>query len=384
VTVALFWRKVTLDEALEAVRMEMERLRPGMDRPVPLVQISRLLAGDASRPALESLAPELLEGIPDPAGILEEDGRFSAVNAKFDSFVGEGRARGRTLLELSRSAELYEAASRALSGEAGGGQFRLPALQKSISASLSPLPGGRALAVLRDVTDQQRLEAVRRDFIANASHELRTPVSAITGAVETILALPPEELGGTARSFVEMIARHSARLSRLTRDLLDLSRLETGEFALEIGPLEVAPLSAACLDLFRKIAQDKKITLGYDGPDALRVLADRRAIEQILVNLLDNAVKYTPEAGRIAVLADDAGNEVVLSVFDTGPGIEPRQQARVFERFYRADPGRSREMGGTGLGLAIVKHLAQAQGGQVGVESGQGGSRFWVRLPKAP
>ena len=107
------------------------------------------------------------------------------------------------------------------------------------------------------------------------------------------------------------------------------------------------------------------------------------ALEQMLVNLLDNAVKYTPESGRVTVLVDDAGNEVVLSVLDSGPGIEPRQ-GRVFERFYRADPGRSREMGGTGLGLAIVKHLAQAQGGQVGVESGQGGSRFWIRLPKAP
>ena len=218
-------------------------------------------------------------------------------------------------------------ASRALSGEAGGGQFRLPALQKSISALVSPLPGGRALAVLRDVTEAQRLEGVRRDFIANASHELRTPVTAISGAVETLLGLPPDELGGTPRSFVEMISRHSARLSRLTRDLLDLSRLETGDFALEIGPLELGSLTAACLDYFRKSAQDKKITLGYDGPG---------------------------------------------------------QQGRVFERFYRADPGRSREMGGTGLGLAIVKHLAQAQGGQVGVESGQGGSRFWIRLPKAP
>ena len=275
-------------------------------------------------------------------------------------------------------------ASRALSGEAGGGQFRLPALQKSISALVSPLPGGRALAVLRDVTEAQRLEGVRRDFIANASHELRTPVTAISGAVETLLGLPPDELGGTPRSFVEMISRHSARLSRLTRDLLDLSRLETGDFALEIGPLELGSLTAACLDYFRKSAQDKKITLGYDGPDALRVLADRRALEQMLVNLLDNAVKYTPEGGRVTVLVDDAGNEVVLSVLDTGPGIEPRQQGRVFERFYRADPGRSREMGGTGLGLAIVKHLAQAQGGQVGVESGQGGSRFWIRLPKAP
>jgi len=341
-------------------------------------------SSDASPPADLSLADALLEGIPDPAGILEEGGRFSAVNGKLESLVGEGRAQGRTLLELGRSAELHAVATRALAGEAGGGEFQLPALQKWIAAFVSPLPGGRALAVLRDVTEEQRLEGVRRDFIANASHELRTPVSAITGAAETLLGLSPEDLGATARGFVEMIGRHSTRLSRLTRDLLDLSRLETGEFALEIGPVEVGALAAASVELFRAAAQEKKITLGYDGPDALRVLADRRALEQILVNLLDNAVKHTPEGGRVTLLADDAGNDAVVSVLDTGPGIEPRHEARVFERFYRADPGRSREMGGTGLGLAIVKHLAQAQGGQVGVESGQGGSRFWVRLPKAP
>jgi two-component system, OmpR family, phosphate regulon sensor histidine kinase PhoR len=363
VKVALFWR----------------RSRGTSARTAPTTAGS-----DVPEASADSLAAALLEGIPDPAGILEEDGRFSAVNGKLESFVGEGRAQGRTLLELGRSAELHAVATRALSGEGGAGEFRLPALQKWIAAVVSPLPGGRALAVLRDVTEEQRLEGVRRDFIANASHELRTPVSAITGAAETLLGLPPEDLGGTARGFVEMIARHSTRLSRLTRDLLDLSRLETGEFALEIGPLEVGALAAASVDLFRKGAQDKKITLGYDGPESLRVLADRRALEQILVNLLDNAVKHTPEGGRVTLLADDAGNEAVLSVLDTGPGIEPRHEARVFERFYRADPGRSRDMGGTGLGLAIVKHLAQAQGGQVGVETGQGGSRFWVRLPKAP
>jgi two-component system phosphate regulon sensor histidine kinase PhoR len=378
--VALFWRKVTLDEALDAVRVEMDRLRPGMERPVPLEQISRLLGGEVAGRAADPR--ELLEGIPEPAGILEQDGRLSTVNSRLDSFIGEGRARGRTLLEISRSAELHEAGARALAGQSSGGEFRLPALQKSIAALISPLSGGRALAVLRDVTEELRLEAVRRDFIANASHELRTPVSAISGAVETILSLPPAELGATARSFVEMIARHCVRLSRLTRDLLDLSRLESGEFALEIGPLEIAPLASACLDLVRVAAQDKKITLGYDAPERLRAMADRRALEQILVNLLDNAVKYTPQGGRITVLADDAGSDVVISVLDTGPGIEPRQQGRVFERFYRADPGRSRESGGTGLGLAIVKHLAQALGGQAGVESGQGGSRFWVRLSK--
>ncbi|MFL5278690.1 MAG: sensor histidine kinase, partial [Myxococcales bacterium] len=168
----------------------------------------------------------------------------------------------------------------------------------------------------------------------------------------------------------------------LTRDLLDLSRLETGQFALEIGPVEIAPLAAACLDLVRVAAQEKQITLGYDAPEGLRAMGDRRALEQILVNLLDNAVKYTPQGGRVTLLADDARSDVVISVLDTGPGIEPGRQGRVFERFYRADPGRARDSGGTGLGLAIVKHLAQALSGQVGVESGQGGSRFWVRLPK--
>src|SRR4051812_562015 len=298
--------------------MEMDRLRPGLERPVPLLQLSRLLGGPDGGPAGDSpeSAAEVLEGIPDPAGILGADGRFATVNSKLEAFVGEGRARGRTLLEVSRSSELHAAGTRALSGQLARGEFRLPALQKSIAALLSPLSGGRALAVLRDVTEEQRLEAVRRDFIANASHELRTPVSAISGAVETILSLSPAELGPTARTFVEMIARHCVRLSRLTRDLLDLSRLETGQFALEIGPMEIAPLAAACLDLVRVAAQDKQITLGYDAPEGLRAMADRRALEQILVNLLDNAVKYTPQGGRVTLLADHAGSDVVLSVLD--------------------------------------------------------------------
>src|SRR3954467_11962568 len=173
-----------------------------MERPVPLVQISRLLGNDAAGPALDPR--QLLEGIPDPAGILEPDGRLSAVSSRLDSFVGEGRSRGRTLLEISRSAELHEAGARALAGEPSSGEFRLPALQKSISALISPLSGGRALAVLRDVTEEQRLETVPRHLLTHASHELRTPVTAISGAVETILSLPPAELGATARTFVEM------------------------------------------------------------------------------------------------------------------------------------------------------------------------------------
>jgi two-component system phosphate regulon sensor histidine kinase PhoR len=233
------------------------------------------------------------------------------------------------------------------------------------------------------MTEEKRLENVRRDFIANASHELRTPVAAITGAVETLLS-SGKLLDSAARGFVEMIARHADRLSRLTRELLDLSRLERGEFQVELGPLELAPLVAASLELVRGRADAKRIKLGFDGPPGLRAIADRRALEQILTNLLDNAVKFTPEGGRVTVLADGTGPSVVLSVLDTGPGIEPRHRGRLFERFYRVDTGRARENGGTGLGLAIVKHLAQVQHGEVGVESGQGGSRFWVKLPAPP
>jgi two-component system phosphate regulon sensor histidine kinase PhoR len=219
---------------------------------------------------------------------------------------------------------------------------------------------------------------VRRDFIANASHELRTPVAAIAGAAETLLGMQASE---EAKPFLEMIARQVARLGRLTSDLLDLSRLESGQWPIELGAYEIAPTCAGALELVRERAKVKNIILGVDVAPDLCVRADLRAVEQILVNLLDNAIKYTPEGGRVTLLTDGAGTHVIVSVLDTGPGIEPRHQQRIFERFYRADGGRARADGGSGLGLAIVKHLAQAQGAEVGVESGRGGSRFWVRLP---
>src|SRR5262249_18556671 len=163
----------------------------------------------------------------------------------------------------------------------------------------------------------------------------------------------------------------------------DLSKLESGQWALEVGPFEGLAVCESALALVKERAVAKKIHLGADVAPELQIRADARAVEQILVNLLDNATKYTPEDGRVTLLGDGAGDQVILSVIDTGPGIEPRHQQRIFERFYRVDGGRARADGGSGLGLAIVKHLAQAQGGEVGVESGRGGSRFWVRLPAA-
>src|SRR5204863_7484279 len=214
-----------------------------------------------------------------------------------------------------------------------------------------------------------------RDFVATASHELATPVTASRAAAETLLE-GGIELSEQARDFVGMISRHAARLSRLTDDLLDLSRLETGDWKPQLGAVQLAPLSDAVLELFRDAAGEKELVLSADVPERLRANADRRALEQILVNLLDNAVKFTPKGGRVTLLGDGLGPAVMLSVVDTGPGIEPQHQPRIFERFYRTDAGRSCELGGTGLGLAIVKHLAHAMGGEVGLESSANGSRF--------
>jgi two-component system phosphate regulon sensor histidine kinase PhoR len=373
--VALFWRRVTLEEALGAVRRELAE--PSEDSKKTLTELAQLLRSEQP----DGETQDLVDRFPEPAGVLDARARFTYANERLNSVLGRN-CLGRTVLEATRSGELADAAMSAIAGGTVERDLTLPSTQREIRATFAPLARKRALMVLHDLTQAKRMEAMRRDFIANASHELRTPVSAIAGAAETLLA-GEMHVDGDARHFVEMISRHAERLTRLTSDLLDLSRLEAGEYHALMGTVEVGPLCEACLDLVRDRAVEKEVALGFDGPADLRVLADRRALEQILVNLLDNAVKYTPRGGRVTLLADGAGTSVLLSVIDTGPGIEPRHQTRIFERFYRVDNGRSRDAGGTGLGLAIVKHLAIAQNGEVGVESGRGGSRFWIRL-RAP
>ena len=328
----------------------------------------------------DDFAVELLDAIPDAAAIFGADGRLTHGNRRLAALVSSARLEGRTVLELTRSAELGAALISALGGAPARLEVELPSRRATVLAHASPLSSRRALLVLRDVTEAKRLERARRDFVSNASHELRTPVTAIAGAAETLL-LGAVDSPSDARAFVEMISRHAERLARLTQELLDLARLEAGEWPITSERLEVAAVARTCLELLRPRAAQKEIALSAALPAGLLVQGDRRALEQILVNLLDNAVKYTPARGTISLEASRRGEWVELAVKDTGPGIEPRHLSRLFERFYRADPGRSREAGGTGLGLAIVKHLAQAQGGEVGVESGLAGSRFWLQLP---
>jgi two-component system, OmpR family, phosphate regulon sensor histidine kinase PhoR len=378
--VALF--KTRLAAAIRALQDELAG-GPRAELPADLELLGGLVHTREERARTkEEPEREILAALPDAAAVLGKDGRVRVANAALEALAPQGRAAGLSPIEITRSAELDEAVRRALEGTARGFELELPARRRFLHAQVSPLLRGEVLILLRDVTDARRAEATRRDFVANASHELRTPVSAIRGAAETLLEGALEE-PAAARQFVEMIARQAERLSRLTRDLLDLSRIESGQWVMQLDRVEVQPLLQTVLDLHGARAAQKQIALTSAVARPVVVRADGRALEHVLVNLVDNAIKYTPEGGHVTVSAEPGEREVILTVADTGPGIAAHHLPRLFERFYRADPGRGREQGGTGLGLAIVKHLVQAQEGEVGVESGASGSRFWVRLPGA-
>jgi two-component system phosphate regulon sensor histidine kinase PhoR len=355
------------------------------DLPPPVDRLAMLLRQRDERSRkleLEQPERELLAAMPGAAGLVASDGRVRSSNAALDRLAPGGRAAGLTLLEVTRQADLAEAARRALEGSPK--QLEIQLGQRTWIANVVPMLRGEVLAILRDVTEARMAEATRRDFVANASHELRTPVSAISGAAETLLSGAMDD-PSQARTFVEMISRNAERLGRLTNDLLDLSRIESRQWPVKLEPVSVEDTARRAVEVLSDPAARKRIEIQVNVPPGTRVVADARALEQVLVNLLDNAVKYTPEGGRATVApAPAAGDRVEVVVTDTGPGIERHHLPRLFERFYRVDAGRSRGSGGTGLGLAIVKHLVQIQAGDIGVETGPGGTSFRVRLPAAP
>jgi two-component system phosphate regulon sensor histidine kinase PhoR len=251
----------------------------------------------------------------------------------------------------------------------------------------SPLRDGSgalsgAVLVLHDVTALRRLENVRRDFVGNVSHELKTPLTAVRALVETILddaSMPAE----TRRRFLEKIREQAGRLSTLVGDLLTLARIESNEAPIERRALDVREVVRECASRIAPACEKKGLTLETSVPGEPVILrSDEESLRQILDNLLDNACKYTPSGGRVRVRIERGAAEVALEVEDDGIGIDLRDQERVFERFYRVDKARSRELGGTGLGLSIVKHLASALGGRVSLDSALGrGSTFRVHFP---
>ena len=240
-----------------------------------------------------------------------------------------------------------------------------------------------AIAVFHDITRLKELEKIRQDFVANVSHELRTPLTTIKGYTETLLegALKEE----IASQFVQVIKKHTDRLTKIVEDLLMLSKIESREFQLNLEPITLPDLFEDVLGFIREAAGKKNITIIQNEiPSSLVIQADRNYLEQVLINLLDNAIKYTSTGGRITISALETDQkEIQISVQDNGIGIPREDLPRIFERFYRVDKGRSQEMGGTGLGLSIVKHIIQAHGGRVWVESQIGkGSTFYFTLPK--
>ncbi len=325
------------------------------------------------------LEQEIVSAIPWAAALVSKEGWVRVSNALFDTLAASGRAAGLTPLEITRSRELSEAVKRALEGTsrrlelAIGGAIYL--------ARVAPLLRGEVLLLLRDVTDVRRAEMAHKDLIANASHELRSPISAVRAAAETLLSGALAN-ASEARGLAEMIARNSERLEDLTEKLLDLSRIESGEWRFEISMVDAAAAAKQAVELLATTARKRNLRLFSEVPNGATVRADARALDQVLANLVDNALKYTAR-GEVRLRADREEKHWVLSVVDTGPGIEPQHLPRIFERFYRVDANRSREQVGSGLGLAIVKHLVHGMAGEIGVDSDAGGSRFWVRLPAA-
>ena len=232
------------------------------------------------------------------------------------------------------------------------------------------LPGGGALFVLRDVTALRRLETVRRDFVANVSHELKTPLTSIAGYAETIAA--EAEPDSPTHRFAGTILANAKRMHRLVEDLLDLSRIESGGWRPTPRVVDLAAAARDAWSPFTDSARDRGVEFQTDLPASLSIVVDPDALRQVLSNLYDNALRHTPRGGTITVWAAPAGEGVAVEVRDTGSGIGPAHLPRIFERFYRADPARSRDQGGTGLGLSIVKHLVEAHGGRVDAESAPG------------
>lgn len=346
----------------------------------------------------------ILRSMTEGVAVIDTKERVVFCNQAFAEILNLDLARciGRPLLEVARQISLLDLVRRALHGsDALQGDLMVGTVSpRSFAMTAAPIPAPAApgnerqgaVVVLHDITELRRLERVRQDFVANVSHEFKTPLTAIQGFAETLLggALEDEK---NNRRFLEIIRDHAVRLSRLTDDLLKLARIEAGKLEVQFQPVSLTELIEGCAATSLLKASRREITLDIDYPHELPfVRGDAGLLHEVLQNLLDNAVQYTPPGGRVTVsvavaaagngAAPQPQNEVVITVADSGIGIPVVDQERIFERFYRVDAARSREVGGTGLGLSIAKHIVEAHGGRLWVESTVGqGSQFHFSVP---
>lgn len=295
------------------------------------------------------------------------------------------QALGRPLFEVARHPRVQQVFEDVLAGRVPERvEYEVPRTSSMVALIASPLPGlppAGVVLVLQNVTELRRLENLRREFVSNVSHELKTPLTAIQAYTETLLDGAINDSTHN-REFLQRIDEQAERLHRLILDLLSLARIESAEEAFELSPVAVSDVVRACMEEHQAIAVTKGISLGTQPPSKpVMVWAEDEGLRTVLDNLIDNAIKYTPSGGRVIVRWHVEGRRVVLEVEDTGIGIPQQHQSRIFERFFRVDKARSRELGGTGLGLSIVKHWVQVFGGSVEVSSELGhGSTFTVRV----
>ena len=361
-----------------------------------LDQTIRMLTDERNRSA--AILGSMVEGV----AVISVQERILFSNQAFSQILGLDPAacEGRRPVEVIRQTELLFAIQQALAAqEIVHSEVTMGTVRpRSFAVTAAPVvdPGAASPAahaagrsgvtgvvlVLHDISELRRLERVRRDFVANVSHEFKTPLTAIQGFAETLLAGAVDDRENRLR-FLEIIREHARRLARLTDDLLKLSQIEAERMELEFRPVAVAEFIQDCVETTRLRAGQKQLKLAVECPAGLpAICGDRNRLADVLQNLLDNAVQYTPPGGRVAVRARAAGLAVEITVSDTGIGIPQAEQERIFERFYRVDAARSREVGGTGLGLSIARHIAEAHGGRIWVESAVGqGSRFHFSIP---
>ena len=324
----------------------------------------------------------LLNSMQDAVIAVGPDQRVQWANQMMSRLAGQGTRLQAPIVETVRDPDFLRAVQNA-SEQRQVASARAGSITpgRSFDVTAAPLPGGGAVAVLRDLTERERIEKTRRDFIANVSHELRTPLTSIQGYTETLLDSAPEN-NLHSRDFLEIIRKNAARMSRLTEDLLTLARVESGEQRFDIQPVTSKELLDEAVESFRETARAHHMEIQVEDTANTTVAADREAVHQIFTNLIDNAFKYASSGNRLVLGARPSGASAEFFVRDFGPGIPSEHLSRLFERFYRVDKARSRESGGTGLGLAIAKHIVLAHGGTISAVSELNhGSSFIFTLP---
>lgn len=337
---------------------------------------------ETSRNQLETLLNSMHEAVI----AISSDGRVLWANRRMNRIAPNGVRLNQPLVETSRNPDFLRAVGEALETKSvRTARVASSTLGRTYDATVAPMQGGGVVAVLYDITKIERIEKTRRDFIANVSHELRTPLTSIHGYAETLMEVVPED--AQEREFIEIIRKNSARMTRLTEDLLTLARVESREQRFEFRSISPAALLQDAYESFRELARNAGVEVEIDDTATSDASADPDAIHQVFANLIDNAIKYAATGSRIVIgarpVADDP-DQIEFFVRDFGPGIASEHLPRLFERFYRVDKARSRESGGTGLGLAIVKHIVLAHHGSIRAESELNhGSTFFFTLPVA-